>query len=61
MRNRRALLHRAGDSVGEEVCTFLRREELLALLGKTGVVDDPRFEGSVLLNSRQYHFSHFRQ
>jgi hypothetical protein len=34
---------------------------VLAFLGKTSVVDDPRFDRSVALNCRQDHFSHFRQ
>jgi hypothetical protein len=41
--------------------TACHADRVLALLGRTGVVDDPRFDQSVTLSCRQDHFSHFRQ
>jgi hypothetical protein len=34
---------------------------VLSLLGKTGVVDDPRFDRSVTLNRRQNHLARLGQ
>ncbi|MET4279097.1 hypothetical protein ABIB68_007300 [Bradyrhizobium sp. F1.2.2] len=36
-------------------------DRMLSLLGKTGVIDDPRFDRSTALHRRQYHLAHFGQ
>src|SRR6185437_10584676 len=36
-------------------------DRVRSLLGKTGVIDDPRFDRSMALYRRQYHLTHFGQ